>query len=59
MLATLAQHYDFDIEAPFGELPKSARRRGPVRFGRDEKIAFAYINERGRNDAATSTRSRA
>ena len=47
MLATLAQHYGFDIEAPFGELPESAR--DVVLNGSGEtEIAFAYTNERGR-----------
>ena len=47
MLATLAQHYEFEIEAPFGELPQSAR--DVVLNGSGEtEIAFAYTNERGR-----------
>ena len=47
MLATLAQHYGFDIDAPFGELPKTAQ--DVVLNGSGEtEIAFAYTNERGR-----------
>ena len=47
MLTTLAQHYGFDIDAPFGELPQSAK--DVVLNGSGEtEIAFAYTNERGR-----------
>ena len=47
MLATLAQHYAFDIDKPFGELPQAAQ--DVVLNGSGEtEIAFAYTNERGR-----------
>ena len=47
MLATLAQHYGFDVETPFSELPQSAQ--DVVLHGSGEtELAFAYTNERGR-----------
>ncbi|HYM47045.1 MAG TPA: excinuclease ABC subunit UvrA, partial [Burkholderiaceae bacterium] len=47
MLATLAQHYGFDVDAPFGELPRAAQEVVLNGSGETE-IAFAYANERGR-----------
>jgi excinuclease ABC subunit A len=47
MLASLAQHYGFDVDAPFEELPESAQ--GVVLYGSGkEKISFRYPGERGR-----------
>jgi excinuclease ABC subunit A len=47
MLASLAQHYGFDVEAPFEELPESAQNVVLYGSGKD-KIAFRYPGERGR-----------
>ncbi|HUS25636.1 MAG TPA: excinuclease ABC subunit UvrA [Candidatus Binatia bacterium] len=47
LLKSLADHYGFDLEAPFEKLPK--RARDVVLFGSgDERIAFSYPDERGR-----------
>ena len=47
MLTAVAQHYGFDLETPFAELPKAAQ--DVVLHGSgDHEIAFAYTNERGR-----------
>jgi len=48
MLQSLAGHYGFDLEAPFGELPEKVR--DVVMNGSDdEKIKFVYVGERGKN----------
>jgi excinuclease ABC subunit A len=47
MLSSLAKHYEFDIDAPFENLPASAQEVVLYGSGK-EKIPFAYINERGR-----------
>ena len=47
MLGTLAQHYGFDLDAPFEQLSDEARR--VVLHGSGEtEIAFSYTNDRGR-----------
>jgi excinuclease ABC subunit A len=47
MLVAVAQHFGFDLERPFEDLPEAAQRT--VLYGSDdEEIAFAYTNERGR-----------
>ncbi|MEO1956307.1 MAG: excinuclease ABC subunit UvrA [Methylophilaceae bacterium] len=46
MLSSLAEHYDFDLEMAFEELPNEARDVLLNGSG-EEKIAFRYINERG------------
>jgi excinuclease ABC subunit A len=46
MLTSLAAHFGFDVEAPFEKLPESAQE--VVLNGSREKIAFSYLNERGR-----------
>ena len=47
MLASLAQHYGFDVDAPFEELAENAQ--GVVLYGSGkEKISFRYPGERGR-----------
>jgi len=52
MLESLAQHYDFDLDAPFAELPETIRRI--VLYGsKDESIAFTY-----RGDGDTESRRR-
>jgi excinuclease ABC subunit A len=47
MLASLAQHYGFDVEAPFESLPERARQVVLEGSG-EEKIAFRYPGEKGR-----------
>jgi excinuclease ABC subunit A len=47
MLQGLAEHYGFDLERPFEELPE--RAQAVVLYGSDkEKIAFHYLSDRGR-----------
>jgi len=46
MLQSLAKHYKFDIDKPFGKLPKKAREA--ILFGSgDESINFVYHGDRG------------
>ncbi|PHM49070.1 excinuclease ABC subunit UvrA [Xenorhabdus miraniensis] len=46
MLRSLAEHYKFDIEAPFNQLNPTIRK--VVLFGSDkESIEFKYTNDRG------------
>jgi excinuclease ABC subunit A len=47
MLVTVAQHYGFDLNQPFDQLPESARRVILHGSGAEE-IPFTYTNERGR-----------
>jgi excinuclease ABC subunit A len=47
MLASLAQHYGFDVEAPFESLPERAQAVVLEGSG-EEKIAFRYPGEKGR-----------
>lgn len=46
MLASLSQHYNFDLEAPFETLPEETQQILLYGSGR-EQIAFKYLNERG------------
>jgi excinuclease ABC subunit A len=46
MLTSLAAHFGFDVEVPFEKLPEPAQ--SVVLDGSKEKIAFSYLNERGR-----------
>ncbi|MCB1917573.1 MAG: excinuclease ABC subunit UvrA, partial [Rhodocyclaceae bacterium] len=47
MLVCLAQHYDFDIETPFGDLPQNVR--DVVLYGSGHtRIAFRYLADSGR-----------
>jgi excinuclease ABC subunit A len=46
MLQCLAQHYGFDLEAPFEQLPQAVQDAVLLGSGRD-KIKFIYIGERG------------
>ncbi|MEP7069178.1 MAG: excinuclease ABC subunit UvrA, partial [Usitatibacter sp.] len=48
MLQSLAQHYGFDVEAPFESLPPSAQEIVLNGSG-EEKIAFRYPGEKGRS----------
>ncbi|KIG02268.1 excinuclease ABC subunit UvrA [Caballeronia concitans] len=47
MLQSLAAFYDFDIEAPFEDLPEKVRKTLLYGSGK-QSIPFSYINERGR-----------
>ncbi|ALK94935.1 excinuclease ABC subunit A [Massilia sp. WF1] len=47
MLSSLAQHFEFDLDKPFEQLPKAAQ--DVVLFGSGKNtVPFAYVNERGR-----------
>ena len=46
MLQSLADHYGFDIDAPFEELSK-AHQKAILHGSGDEEISFTYINDRG------------
>jgi excinuclease ABC subunit A len=46
MIQSLADHYGFDIETPFGELPENIRRIILYGSGK-ERISFHYANDRG------------
>jgi excinuclease ABC subunit A len=48
MLTSLAQHYGFDVEAPFESLPEPSQSIVLHGSG-DEKIAFRYPGEKGRS----------
>src|SRR5579862_7576437 len=47
MLQSLAAFYEFDIDAPFEELPEKVRKTLLSGSGK-QSIPFSYINERGR-----------
>ncbi|KAF7599201.1 excinuclease ABC subunit UvrA [Candidatus Dactylopiibacterium carminicum] len=48
MLQSLAAFYDFDIEAPFGELPEAVRH--VVLYGSgSQAVPFRYLSESGRS----------
>ncbi|KGY11132.1 excinuclease ABC subunit A [Vibrio tubiashii] len=46
MLSSLAEHYEFDLHAPFNSLPKKTRDIILTGSGRTE-VEFKYINDRG------------
>ena len=46
MIRSLADHYEFDIETPFGELPENIREIILYGSGK-ERISFHYANDRG------------
>ena len=48
LLASLAAHYQFDIDTPFEALPEDIRQRVLYGSGTDE-ISFLYLNEKGRS----------
>ncbi|MEO7742913.1 MAG: excinuclease ABC subunit UvrA [Usitatibacter sp.] len=48
MLVSLAQHYRFDVEAPFESFPERAQQVVLEGSG-EEKIAFRYPGEKGRS----------
>ncbi len=47
MLASLATHYDFDVETPFGELALEVQQVVLHGSGK-EKVAFRYLSDNGR-----------
>lgn len=48
LIQSLARHYRFDIETPFGELPKNLQNI--ILYGSgDEKIAFRYLSDIGKH----------
>ena len=47
LLASLADHYDFNVETPFEELPATIRHMVLHGSGRD-KIAFRYLSDGGK-----------
>ncbi|MGI3015710.1 excinuclease ABC subunit UvrA [Shewanella algae] len=46
MLTSLAEHYGFDVETPFGDLPTKVKKIVLYGSGK-ENVAFRYINDRG------------
>src|SRR5690606_24794438 len=46
MLTSLAEHYGFDIDTPFGKLTKKHQKAVLFGSGNDE-VQFSYINDRG------------
>jgi excinuclease ABC subunit A len=46
MLTSLAAHFHFEVEAAFEKLPEAVQNL--VLYGTKERIAFSYLNERGR-----------
>jgi excinuclease ABC subunit A len=46
LLTSLAAHFKFAVETPFEKLPEEIKQI--VLYGTKEKIAFSYLNERGR-----------
>ena len=46
MLTSLAKHYAFDVEAPFGTL-KKRQREAILNGSGQERIDFSYVNDRG------------
>ncbi|MBO2702251.1 excinuclease ABC subunit UvrA [Shewanella algae] len=46
MLTSLAEHYGFDVETPFGDLPAKVKQIVLYGSGK-ENVAFRYINDRG------------
>ncbi len=45
LLKAVAEHYGFDIEAPFKSLPKKIRQI--ILHGSQDEIEFVYVNDRG------------
>src|SRR5690606_33674640 len=46
MLSSLAEHYGFDIDAPFNKLAKKYQK-AVLQGSGDDEICFSYINDRG------------
>ena len=45
MLTSLAEHFEFSIDAPFNTL--SEKHRETILYGSKEEVAFSYVNDRG------------
>lgn len=45
LLKSVAEHYGFDIETPFGQLPK--KYQSIILNGSKDEIEFVYVNDRG------------
>lgn len=45
MLTSLAEHFEFSIDAPFNTL--SEKHREIILYGSKEEVAFSYVNDRG------------
>jgi excinuclease ABC subunit A len=46
MLSSLAQHYDFDIDAAYQDLPEKIQNH--ILYGSDgDSVTFTYVNDRG------------
>ncbi len=45
LLKAVAEHYGFDLETPFGQLPK--KYQNIILNGTKEEIEFVYVNDRG------------
>ncbi len=46
MLESLAKHYNFDLDTPFGKLPRQVQ--DAILYGSgDEPVTFTYFNDRG------------
>jgi excinuclease ABC subunit A len=58
MLKSLAEHYKFDVEAPWGTLSASVQKVVLYGSGK-ENIEFKYMNDRGDTRAPPSVRRRA
>lgn len=54
MLTSLANHYDFDLEAPFEQLDQNIQQIILYGSGK-EKITFAYLNDKKRKYQQTHT----
>jgi excinuclease ABC subunit A len=46
MLTSLAAHFGFDVDKPFGSLPEAVQTL--LLYGTKEKIPFSYLTERGK-----------
>jgi excinuclease ABC subunit A len=46
MIQSLSRHYDFDVETPFGQLPRKVQQTILHGSG-EEKINFRYLSDRG------------
>lgn len=46
MLTSLAEHYEFDIDTPFGELSE-AHQKVILHGSGKQEVAFSYVNDRG------------
>ena len=54
MLECLAEHYSFDLDTPFGELPEALR--AVILYGSgEEMIAFTYLGDRGNSQRRRHT----